>query len=139
MPTHRAIQLHCDDDYHYLTSRRHRKAFGSYPHWSGTSSDEEALEEADTIQDWKLLRKVDLRLLPILTLLYLLSFLDRTNIGNAKIDGLTKDLHVSPAAYNTALALYFIAYVSFEVPANIVFGCLSLLSHGVLRLSPKAS
>lgn len=61
-----------------------------------------------------------MRLLPILTSLYLLSFLDRTNIGNAKVDGLTKDLHVSPAAYNTALALYFIAYVSFEVPANIV-------------------
>lgn len=59
-------------------------------------------------------------LLPILTLLYLLSFLDRTNIGNAKIDGLTNDLHVSPPAYNTALALYFIAYVTFEVPANII-------------------
>ncbi|KAH9179345.1 major facilitator superfamily domain-containing protein, partial [Lactarius sanguifluus] len=58
-------------------------------------------------------------LLPILTLLYLLSFLDRSNIGNAKIDGLTTDLHVSPPAYNTALALYFIAYVTFEVPANV--------------------
>ncbi|KAH9065315.1 major facilitator superfamily domain-containing protein [Lactarius vividus] len=75
---------------------------------------------ADTLQDRKLLRKVDLRLLPILTLLYLLSFLDRSNIGNAKIDGLTTDLHVSPPAYNTALALYFIAYVTFEVPANFV-------------------
>jgi hypothetical protein len=29
------------------------------------------------------------------------------------------DLHVSPPAYNTALALYFIAYVTFEVPANV--------------------
>ncbi|KAH9047698.1 major facilitator superfamily domain-containing protein [Lactarius hengduanensis] len=77
-------------------------------------------DEADALQDRKLLRKVDLRLLPILTLLYLLSFLDRSNIGNAKIDGLTTDLHVSPPAYNTALALYFIAYVTFEVPANIV-------------------
>jgi hypothetical protein len=63
---------------------------------------------------------VDLHLLPVLTLLYLLSFLDRTNIGNAKLDGLTTDLHVSPPAYNTALALYFIAYVTFEVPANIM-------------------
>ncbi|KAH9042020.1 major facilitator superfamily domain-containing protein [Lactarius pseudohatsudake] len=77
-------------------------------------------DKADTLQDRKLLRKVDLRLLPILTLLYLLSFLDRSNIGNAKIDGLTTDLHVSPPAYNTALALYFVAYVTFEVPSNSV-------------------
>ncbi|KAF9242592.1 major facilitator superfamily domain-containing protein [Melanogaster broomeanus] len=69
-------------------------------------------------QDRRLLRKVDLRLLPILTLLYLLSFLDRTNIGNAKIDGLTTDLRISPSAYNTALALYFVGYVLFEIPAN---------------------
>ncbi|KAK7056771.1 hypothetical protein VNI00_002488 [Paramarasmius palmivorus] len=74
----------------------------------------------DATQDRKLLRKVDLRLLPILTLLYLLSFLDRTNIGNARIIGLADDLNLSPPAYNTSLALYFVAYVIFEVPANIM-------------------
>ncbi|KAI0260221.1 major facilitator superfamily domain-containing protein [Gloeopeniophorella convolvens] len=83
-------------------------------------SHEGTYHEYDSPEDRKLLKKVDLRLLPILTLLYLLSFLDRSNVGNAKIDGLTTDLHVSPPAYNTALALYFIAYVTFEVPANIV-------------------
>ncbi|KAI0071230.1 MFS general substrate transporter [Panus rudis PR-1116 ss-1] len=60
------------------------------------------------------------RLLPILTALYLLSFLDRSNIGNAKILGLASDLGVSPSEYNTSLALYFIAYVIFELPANII-------------------
>ena len=35
----------------------------------------------------RLIRKLDLKLIPWLTLLYLLSFLDRTNIGNAKIQG----------------------------------------------------
>ncbi|KZV74541.1 MFS general substrate transporter [Peniophora sp. CONT] len=77
-------------------------------------------DEYDTPEDRKLMRKVDWRLLPILTLLYLLSFLDRSNVGNAKIDGLTQDIHVSNPAYNTSLALYFIAYVTFEVPANII-------------------
>ncbi|KAH9480432.1 putative transporter [Psilocybe cubensis] len=76
------------------------------------------INDFDTPEDRALVRKIDLRLLPILTLLYLLSFLDRTNIGNAKIVGLTTDLHVSPPEYNTALALYFVAYVIFEVPAN---------------------
>ncbi|PPQ91679.1 LOW QUALITY PROTEIN: hypothetical protein CVT25_012892 [Psilocybe cyanescens] len=76
------------------------------------------IDDFDTLEDRALVRKIDLRLIPILTLLYLLSFLDRTNIGNAKILGLTTDLHVSPPEYNTALALYFVAYVIFEVPAN---------------------
>ncbi|KIK52049.1 hypothetical protein GYMLUDRAFT_50119 [Collybiopsis luxurians FD-317 M1] len=74
----------------------------------------------DTVQDRYLVRKIDWRLLPILTLLYLLSFLDRTNIGNARILGLATDLKLSSPAYNTSLALYFVAYVIFEVPANIV-------------------
>lgn len=73
-----------------------------------------------SVEDHRLLRKVDRRLLPIFTLLYLLSFLDRSNIGNAKIDGMTTDLGVSPASYNTALAIYFVGYVIFEVPANII-------------------
>ncbi|CCO31097.1 putative transporter C1002,16c [Rhizoctonia solani AG-1 IB] len=71
-------------------------------------------------EDRALMRKVDRHLLPILTLLYLLSFLDRANIGNAKLDGLTTDIGVTGANYNTALALYFVGYVIWEVPANIV-------------------
>lgn len=39
--------------------------------------------------------KVDLYLIPWLSLLYLISFLDRTNIGNAKIEGLQEDLNMS--------------------------------------------
>ncbi|KAF8158161.1 major facilitator superfamily domain-containing protein [Crassisporium funariophilum] len=78
------------------------------------------VDEFNTPEDKALVRKIDLRLIPILTLLYLLSFLDRTNIGNAKIVGLTTDLNVTPPEYNTALALYFVAYVIFEVPANII-------------------
>lgn len=42
-----------------------------------------------------LLRKIDRVLLPLLSLLYLLSFLDRTNIGNAKLAGLEKDLNLT--------------------------------------------
>lgn len=43
----------------------------------------------------KLLRKTDRALLPFLALLYLLSFLDRTNIGNAKLAGLVEDLNMT--------------------------------------------
>lgn len=42
----------------------------------------------------RLVRKIDRKLLPLLCLLYLLSFLDRTNIGNAKLASLESDLHM---------------------------------------------
>lgn len=46
----------------------------------------------DAKQESALVRKIDRKLLPLLTILYLLSFLDRTNIGNARLFGLEKDL-----------------------------------------------
>jgi hypothetical protein len=49
------------------------------------------------------LRKMDIRLIPMLALLYLLSFLDRGNIGNAKIQGLVKDLDLKSNEYNLCL------------------------------------
>ncbi|RDW62295.1 hypothetical protein BP6252_11728 [Coleophoma cylindrospora] len=72
------------------------------------------------ISEKALLRKLDLKLLPPLTLLYLLSFLDRSNIGNAKLDGLTTDLHITGNEYLFTLTIYFIGYVLFEVPCNII-------------------
>jgi len=63
----------------------------------------------------RLLRKIDWQLLPIITLLYLMSFLDRTSIGNAKIAGMVKELGLSPGQYNVALSIMFVSYVSFEV------------------------
>ncbi|GAA5946567.1 hypothetical protein JCM3775_002142 [Rhodotorula graminis] len=68
----------------------------------------------------KLYRKVDLRLMPILAVLYLLSFMDRGNIGNARIEGLEADLGMTSQDYNTALSCFFITYCLCEVPANLV-------------------
>lgn len=55
--------------------------------------------------------KIDIRLIPMLAVLYLISHLDRANIGNAKILGLTEDLRLSGLQYNIALSLFFIPYV----------------------------
>jgi len=53
--------------------------------------------------------------------LYLLSFLDRTNIGNAKIDGLQKSLHnLTTGQYNACLSLFFVSYALFEPLTNIL-------------------
>ncbi|KAL9947427.1 hypothetical protein ACHAO3_005368 [Verticillium nonalfalfae] len=79
-----------------------------------------ALEIEHGIKEKALIRKIDYKLLPALGLLYLLSFLDRSNVGNARIEGMTSDLGISGNEYLTGLTMYFIGYVIFEIPANIV-------------------
>ncbi|KAL3452241.1 major facilitator superfamily domain-containing protein [Aspergillus insuetus] len=68
----------------------------------------------------KVFRKVDIRLVPMLALLYLCSHIDRANIGNAKVEGMVEDLNMTGVQYNTVLAIFFIPYVLFEVPSNIL-------------------
>ncbi|TVY23280.1 putative transporter [Lachnellula hyalina] len=68
----------------------------------------------------RLLRKLDLRLIPFLALIYLLCFLDRTNVGNARLFSLEKDLHMKDLDYNVALAIMFPFYVFAEVPSNMM-------------------
>ncbi|KUJ11432.1 MFS general substrate transporter [Mollisia scopiformis] len=72
-----------------------------------------------------LLAKLDWNIMPFLSLLYLLSFLDRSNIGNAKLFGLQKSLGMpteGPRAiqYNAALAIFFPFYVAAEIPSNMM-------------------
>ncbi|THH15230.1 hypothetical protein EW146_g5217 [Bondarzewia mesenterica] len=75
--------------------------------------------DVSDIDERKLIRKIDLRLIPWLALLYLLSFLDRTSIGNAKLYGMEKDLHISDQQYLIGLTIFFFSYSIFEVPSNV--------------------
>jgi hypothetical protein len=69
----------------------------------------------------KLVRKIDWVLIPFLALLYLLSFLDRTNIGNARLAELEASLGMDPNGlqYNVALSAFFPWYVAAEIPSNL--------------------
>ncbi|PTB36245.1 uncharacterized protein TrAFT101_000213 [Trichoderma asperellum] len=78
------------------------------------------LESFSHLDEKKILRKMDLRLIPMLAILYLLSFLDRGNIGNAKIEGLQEDLNLLPDQYNWCLTVFFFTYAAFEVPSNLL-------------------
>ncbi|KAJ3769806.1 MFS general substrate transporter [Lentinula raphanica] len=71
-------------------------------------------------EERKLWRKIDLRLMPILCVMYLMSFMDRGNIGNARLQGLETQLNLTGNQYNIALTMYFIPYCIFECPANLV-------------------
>ncbi|KAH9968843.1 major facilitator superfamily domain-containing protein [Russula dissimulans] len=68
----------------------------------------------------KLKRKIDFRLLPWLTLLYLLCFLDRGSIGNARLYDMQQSLHITDKQYRLALTVFFLPYALFEVPSNLV-------------------
>ncbi|MGA2813636.1 MAG: MFS transporter [Candidatus Acidiferrum sp.] len=67
----------------------------------------------------KTYRKVDMRLLPFLFLCYILAYLDRVNVGFAKLQML-KDLSLSDAAFATGAGIFFIGYFFFEVPSNVL-------------------
>ncbi|USW57961.1 Putative major facilitator superfamily, MFS transporter superfamily [Septoria linicola] len=68
----------------------------------------------------RMIRKIDVRLVPVLALLYLAAHIDRANIGNAKIEGLTEDLNLDGIQYNIALSIFFIPYILLEVPSNVI-------------------
>ncbi|MFD7008463.1 MFS transporter [Rhodococcus jostii] len=64
------------------------------------------------------MRKVARRLIPFLALAYFLNYLDRTNIGFAKLT-MSEDLGLTSTMYGLASGLFFIGYVFFEVPSNL--------------------
>jgi MFS family permease len=63
--------------------------------------------------------RVDRRIIPFLFLCYILAYLDRVNVGFAKLQ-MSKDLSLSDAAYATGAGLFFIGYFFFEVPSNVL-------------------
>ncbi|KAJ8584568.1 MFS general substrate transporter [Rhizopogon salebrosus TDB-379] len=77
------------------------------------------VEELNPGERARILRKIDWHLLPFVSLLYMLSFLDRANVGNAKVAGMSKDLDLIGYRYNIAAAAFFILYSFAEVPSNI--------------------
>ncbi|KAF2265736.1 MFS general substrate transporter [Lojkania enalia] len=85
------------------------------------------------------LKKLDRRLVPFMALLYCLSFLDRSNIGNARIAGLQKDLNLNSNQYEWLLRAFYITYILFEwmtlmyriIPPHIYIS-LCILSWGII-------
>ncbi|KAH8896662.1 MFS general substrate transporter [Thozetella sp. PMI_491] len=73
-------------------------------------------EEEDMIR-----HKIDWHTVPLVTVLYMLTFLDRINIGNARIQGLAAELDMATGVrFNWALSIFYIIYLLVEVPSNIL-------------------
>ena len=59
--------------------------------------------------------KLDKRIMPVVTLLYMMAFIDRANMGNARILGMGDELELVGNRFNIALTGFFITYVLFEM------------------------
>ncbi|KAH9857218.1 major facilitator protein [Lenzites betulinus] len=71
------------------------------------------------VNEAKLMRKIDVRVVPMISILYLLAFLDRVNVSNAVLFNFKQDLKLTGNQFNTGLVVFFIPYVLFEIPSNI--------------------
>ena len=74
----------------------------------------------DPAVEKRLVRKLDVHVIPVVAFLYMCSFLDRINIGNARIQGLEKDLNMEGQDFNVALFIFFVPYILLEVPSNLL-------------------
>ncbi|ODQ70638.1 hypothetical protein LIPSTDRAFT_29381 [Lipomyces starkeyi NRRL Y-11557] len=73
-----------------------------------------------TTEERRLLRKLDWRILPCCWVLYLLGYLDRANVGNAKTGGMEDDFNLTSEQYSIIVLLFFVSYLVAEVPANMI-------------------
>jgi hypothetical protein len=68
----------------------------------------------------KLLRKVDIRMLPTLIIMYLLNFLDRSNLAQARQGTLEEDLGMTGTDFNLATSIFFVGYLLMQLPSNLL-------------------
>src|ERR1700716_4181579 len=75
--------------------------------------------DPDKIRETQVYRKVTWRLVPLLFVCYVVAYLDRVNVGFAKLQMLS-DLNFSEAMYGFGAGIFFIGYFFFEVPSNLL-------------------
>ncbi|CAL8582723.1 hypothetical protein XPA_008371 [Xanthoria parietina] len=71
----------------------------------------------------RIIRRVDIRLIPLCGLMYCVSLLDRTNLSNAAIAGMTRELNLrtkNPDRYSVITLVFFVTYVIFQPPTTIL-------------------
>ncbi|EFY87332.1 allantoate permease, putative [Metarhizium acridum CQMa 102] len=87
-----------------------------------TLADDDILSEAEAA---RLIRKIDWHVLPMLFLIYVVAFLDRSNVSNALTMSMPKELGLTDQQPNISLAVFFVPYIVFEIPSNLLMKKLS--------------
>ncbi|KIK07427.1 hypothetical protein K443DRAFT_129105 [Laccaria amethystina LaAM-08-1] len=76
--------------------------------------------DASAVVERRLMRRIDLHVIPWLSVLYILSFMDRGSIGNAKLFHLEEDININDGKYLIALSVFFLPYAVFEPASNVI-------------------
>jgi hypothetical protein len=84
------------------------------------SSNQARIDAFTPEEQKKIIRKVDLRLIPTLGFMYCVSLMDRTNLGVAMVAGMGVDLKLTGERYSLVVLLFFITYVALQPPATVV-------------------
>src|SRR5512132_953465 len=108
--------------------RRRMESISSASPSPTTSPDKSSLSAAEFASDAEragdaaleraTMRRVSLRLIPFVFVLYIFNFLDRSNVGLAALQ-MNRDLGFSAAAFSFGAGIFFIGYALFEVPSNL--------------------
>ncbi|KAH8879998.1 MFS general substrate transporter [Thozetella sp. PMI_491] len=76
--------------------------------------------EARAELEERLKRKIDLRLMPAIIIMYILNYIDRNNIAAARLAGLERDLKLTSDEFNTAVSILFVGYLLMQIPSNLL-------------------
>ncbi|KAH7309192.1 major facilitator superfamily domain-containing protein [Stachybotrys elegans] len=68
----------------------------------------------------RMVRKMDFVIMPIMGILYVLNYVDRSALAATKVYGITEDLNMSEADFATAIAILFAGYIPFQIPSNLI-------------------
>ncbi|CEI38435.1 hypothetical protein FVEN_g12138 [Fusarium venenatum] len=99
---------HVDADSTPVSAREHAFAELGIPNW-------EELEK-------KVVRRLDMTLLPTLWLLYVFNYLDRASLGQARLSTLDEDLRLEGSQFGSAVSILSAGYVLGQVPSNMIIG-----------------
>ncbi|GAM88972.1 hypothetical protein ANO11243_070060 [Dothideomycetidae sp. 11243] len=91
-----------------------------------------SIDLSDRETEQRIVRKIDWHILPWICSCYLINYLDRTNLGNARTlnndipaDNLVQQLGLTGIRYNISIAVFFVPYVCMEFPSNILLNYFS--------------
>jgi hypothetical protein len=73
----------------------------------------------------KLVRKMDMRLVPTIIVIFIMNYIDRTAITTARLKGLEQDLHLSDLQYNVVLSVLYATYCPAQIPSNMILNWLT--------------
>jgi len=78
------------------------------------------LTEEELVIEKKLVRKIDMLIMPLIVLVYLMNYIDRNNYAAARLQGLEEDLNLHGDQYQTGLSILFVSYILAQVPSNLL-------------------